>query len=65
MARPDLPPGMGGCQAVDVTPQEMSQGIYCCGPAPVTEIHDGLVYLKYDAPFVFAEVRTHLSITCL
>lgn len=58
MTRPDLPVGMGGWQVVDATPQETSQGTYCCGPAPVAAIRDGLVYLKYDAPFVFAEVRT-------
>lgn len=62
MARPDLPLGMGGWQVVDATPQETSQGTFCCGPAPVAAIRDGLVYLKYDAPFVFAEVRTNLSI---
>ncbi|XP_034167505.2 protein-glutamine gamma-glutamyltransferase K isoform X1 [Pangasianodon hypophthalmus] len=58
MARPDLPPGMGGWQAVDATPQETSQGIFCCGPAPLAAIREGLVYLKYDAPFVFAEVNS-------
>ncbi|XP_060792811.1 protein-glutamine gamma-glutamyltransferase K-like [Neoarius graeffei] len=58
MARPDLPPGMGGWQAVDATPQETSQGIYCCGPAPVAAIRDGQVYLKHDTPFVFAEVNS-------
>ncbi|KAF4078494.1 hypothetical protein AMELA_G00199770 [Ameiurus melas] len=58
MARPDLPPGMGGWQAVDATPQETSQGMYCCGPAPIAAIRDGLVYHKYDAPFVFAEVNS-------
>ncbi|KAK3546808.1 hypothetical protein QTP86_002917 [Hemibagrus guttatus] len=56
MARPDLPPSLGGWQALDAMPQETSQGIFCCGPAPVAAIHDGLVYFKYDAPFVFAEV---------
>lgn len=64
MARPDLPAGMGGWQAVDATPQETSQGIYCCGPAPVTAIREGQVYLKHDTPFVFAEVRAQLSIIC-
>uniref|UniRef100_A0A8C7ZSB9 Protein-glutamine gamma-glutamyltransferase K n=1 Tax=Oryzias sinensis TaxID=183150 RepID=A0A8C7ZSB9_9TELE len=57
MARPDLPPGNGGWQAVDATPQETSNGIYCCGPAPLTAIRNGQVYLKYDCPFVFAEVN--------
>ncbi|KAJ8011743.1 hypothetical protein DPEC_G00061430 [Dallia pectoralis] len=58
MARPDLPPGMGGWQAVDSTSQETSQGTFCCGPASVTAIRTGQVYLKYDTPFVFAEVNS-------
>lgn len=57
MARPDLPPGMGGWQAVDSTPQETSQGTFRCGPASVNAIRAGQVYLKHDTPFVFAEVR--------
>ncbi|KAJ8371849.1 hypothetical protein AAFF_G00299440 [Aldrovandia affinis] len=58
MARPDLPPGMGGWQAVDSTPQETSQGTFRCGPASLTAIRSGLVYLKHDTPFVFAEVNS-------
>ncbi|KAG7323415.1 hypothetical protein KOW79_013117 [Hemibagrus wyckioides] len=58
MARPDLPADLGGWQAVDATPQETSQGMFCCGPAPVAAIRDGLVYFKYDARFVFAEVNS-------
>ncbi|XP_064416453.1 protein-glutamine gamma-glutamyltransferase K [Latimeria chalumnae] len=57
MARPDLPPGYGGWQAVDATPQETSSGTYCCGPASLRAIKNGLVFLKYDAPFIFAEVN--------
>uniref|UniRef100_A0A3P9II19 Protein-glutamine gamma-glutamyltransferase K n=1 Tax=Oryzias latipes TaxID=8090 RepID=A0A3P9II19_ORYLA len=57
MARPYLPPGNGGWQAVDATPQETSNGIHCCGPAPLTAIRNGQVYLKYDCPFVFAKVN--------
>ena len=56
MARPDLPPGHGGWQAVDSTPQETSQGTFRCGPASVNAIRAGQVFLKYDTPFVFAEV---------
>lgn len=56
MARPDLPPGYGGWQAVDATPQETSQGTYCCGPASLAAVRNGQVYLKHDCPFVFAEV---------
>ncbi|XP_058274399.1 protein-glutamine gamma-glutamyltransferase K [Hemibagrus wyckioides] len=58
MARPDLPPGMGGWQAVDSTPQETSQGTFRCGPASLTAIRTGQVYLKHDTPFVFAEVNS-------
>ncbi|XP_051517923.1 protein-glutamine gamma-glutamyltransferase K [Myxocyprinus asiaticus] len=58
MARPDLPAGMGGWQAVDATPQETSQGVFCCGPASVTAVRNGHVFLKHDTPFVFAEVNS-------
>lgn len=58
MARPDLPPGMGGWQAVDSTPQETSQGTFRCGPASIMAIRTGQVYLKHDTPFVFAEVNS-------
>ncbi|CAG5897152.1 unnamed protein product [Menidia menidia] len=58
MARPDLPPGYGGWQAVDSTPQETSQGTFRCGPASVNAIRSGQVFLKHDTPFVFAEVNS-------
>ncbi|XP_064190247.1 protein-glutamine gamma-glutamyltransferase K-like isoform X1 [Anguilla rostrata] len=58
MARPDLPQGMGGWQAVDSTPQETSQGTFRCGPASLSAVRSGLVYLKHDTPFVFAEVNS-------
>ncbi|XP_030608300.1 protein-glutamine gamma-glutamyltransferase K [Archocentrus centrarchus] len=58
MARPDLPPGNGGWQAIDATPQETSQGTFRCGPASVNAIRSGQVYLKHDTPFVFAEVNS-------
>lgn len=32
-------------------------GIFCCGPCSVESIKNGLVYMKYDTPFIFAEVR--------
>ncbi|XP_068006284.1 protein-glutamine gamma-glutamyltransferase 2 [Melanerpes formicivorus] len=57
MARPDLAPGYDGWQALDPTPQEKSEGVYCCGPAPVRAIKEGDLQLKYDIPFVFAEVN--------
>ncbi|XP_070849914.1 protein-glutamine gamma-glutamyltransferase E-like [Chaetodon trifascialis] len=59
MRRPDLARDgkYDGWQVLDPTPQEKSDGIYCCGPAPVKAIRDGQTDLKYDIPFVFAEVN--------
>ncbi|XP_044077572.1 protein-glutamine gamma-glutamyltransferase 5 [Siniperca chuatsi] len=59
MKRPDLAKDgkYDGWQVVDPTPQEKSDGVYCCGPAPVKAILNGDVDLKYDIPFVFAEVN--------
>ncbi|NXN71064.1 TGM2 glutamyltransferase, partial [Himantopus himantopus] len=57
MARPDLASGYDGWQALDPTPQEKSEGVFCCGPAPVRAIKEGDLQLKYDIPFVFAEVN--------
>ncbi|KAM3922483.1 protein-glutamine gamma-glutamyltransferase 5-like [Leptodactylus fuscus] len=57
MARRDLPPGYGGWQVLDPTPQETSNGIYCCGPTSVKAIKEGEVHLNYDAPFVFSMVN--------
>ncbi|XP_068120004.1 protein-glutamine gamma-glutamyltransferase 2 isoform X2 [Hyperolius riggenbachi] len=57
MTRPDLDEAYNGWQVVDPTPQEKSEGIYCCGPAPVIAVKEGELGLKYDVPFVFAEVN--------
>ncbi|KAJ8259229.1 hypothetical protein COCON_G00182410 [Conger conger] len=59
MRRPDLPgePFYDGWQVLDPTPQELSDGVHCCGPAPVKAVHEGHTDLKYDLPFVFAEVN--------
>ncbi|XP_053309393.1 protein-glutamine gamma-glutamyltransferase 2 [Spea bombifrons] len=57
MARPDLGGGYDGWQVVDPTPQEKSEGVYCCGPAPVIAIKEGDLGMKYDVPFIFAEVN--------
>uniref|UniRef100_A0A8D0L7K0 Transglutaminase 4 n=1 Tax=Sphenodon punctatus TaxID=8508 RepID=A0A8D0L7K0_SPHPU len=57
MKRPDLPKGMDGWQAIDATPQEPSQGIFQCGPAPVNALRNGDVYVPHDSKFVFAEVN--------
>ncbi|XP_074644960.1 protein-glutamine gamma-glutamyltransferase 4-like [Tubulanus polymorphus] len=55
--RPDLPPGYDGWQAHDATPQELSEGVMQCGPAPLTAIKQGDVYVGYDTKFIFAEVN--------
>uniref|UniRef100_A0A4W4HND4 Protein-glutamine gamma-glutamyltransferase 2 n=1 Tax=Electrophorus electricus TaxID=8005 RepID=A0A4W4HND4_ELEEL len=61
MTRPDLKAGFDGWQASDPTPQEKSEGVYCCGPVPLQAIKEGELTLKYDAPFVFAEVNADLE----
>nr|XP_022901418.1 uncharacterized protein LOC111414340 [Onthophagus taurus] len=60
MARPDLPPGYGGWQVIDATPQEQNDTIVKCGPASVEAIRRGEVGFLYDTPFVFAEVNADL-----
>uniref|UniRef100_A0AAY4DHP4 protein-glutamine gamma-glutamyltransferase n=1 Tax=Denticeps clupeoides TaxID=299321 RepID=A0AAY4DHP4_9TELE len=60
MAREDLPHGYDGWQTLDPTPQERSDGVYCCGPCPVRAVREGEVGLKYDTAFVFAEVNADL-----
>ncbi|XP_023256921.1 protein-glutamine gamma-glutamyltransferase 5-like [Seriola lalandi dorsalis] len=59
MRRPDLSADgkFDGWQILDPTPQEKSDGVYCCGPAPLTAIKNGHINSKYDLPFVFAEVN--------
>ncbi|KAM4583270.1 protein-glutamine gamma-glutamyltransferase E-like [Fundulus diaphanus] len=59
MRRPDLADDgrYDGWQVLDATPQEKSEGLNCCGPAPVKAILNGDTHLKYDVPFVFAEVN--------
>ncbi|XP_055955664.1 hemocyte protein-glutamine gamma-glutamyltransferase isoform X2 [Patella vulgata] len=60
MTRPDLPEGYGGWQAVDSTPQETSDGVFCCGPASLVAVKRGELGLLYDVPFVFAEVNADI-----
>ncbi|KAG0725052.1 Hemocyte protein-glutamine gamma-glutamyltransferase [Chionoecetes opilio] len=57
MVRNDLPPGYGGWQAIDSTPQEESDHKMQCGPVSLVAIRRGDIGLSYDAPFVFAEVN--------
>ncbi|XP_010750273.2 coagulation factor XIII A chain [Larimichthys crocea] len=58
IVRPDLPPGLGGWQVVDATPQETSDGHFRCGPASVAAIKEGLLCHPFDSGFVFAEVNS-------
>uniref|UniRef100_A0A3Q1GEN5 Transglutaminase 2, C polypeptide A n=1 Tax=Acanthochromis polyacanthus TaxID=80966 RepID=A0A3Q1GEN5_9TELE len=60
MTRPDLGQEFDGWQASDPTPQETSEGVFCCGPAPVKAIKEGELTKKYDAPFIFAEVNADI-----
>lgn len=46
MARPDLPPGYGGWQVIDATPQETSDGLYRTGPASLEAVRKGKKKLK-------------------
>nr|XP_002119887.1 protein-glutamine gamma-glutamyltransferase K [Ciona intestinalis] len=57
MARPMLPEGNGGWQALDATPQETSDGKFQCGPMPVSAIKEGDINFDYDGPFIYAEVN--------
>nr|XP_033818889.1 protein-glutamine gamma-glutamyltransferase 2 [Geotrypetes seraphini] len=57
MTRPDLTENYDGWQVLDPTPQEKSEGVYCCGPAPVKAIKEGDLSVQYDARFIFAEVN--------
>nr|XP_046251978.1 protein-glutamine gamma-glutamyltransferase 2-like [Scatophagus argus] len=57
MTRADLGSEFDGWQASDPTPQETSEGVFCCGPASLRAIKEGELTKKYDAPFIFAEVN--------
>lgn len=60
MARPDLPIGYGGWQAIDATPQEQSEALYQAGPASLTAVRRGEIGFLYDTPFIFSEVNADL-----
>ncbi|XP_072259866.1 protein-glutamine gamma-glutamyltransferase E-like [Pyxicephalus adspersus] len=55
--RSELGESYGGWQVLDATPQELSGGIHCCGPASVHAIKEGDVDLDFDVPFIFSEVN--------
>ncbi|GAB0089081.1 annulin [Sergentomyia squamirostris] len=46
-----------GWQVVDATPQELSDQIYRCGPAPVKAVKMGEISKPYDCDFVYSEVN--------
>ena len=58
MKRPDVASG-DGWQIVDGTPQERSEGLFQCGPAPRSFVKNG-TNGNYDTEFVRAEVQTIL-----
>ncbi|XP_041375283.1 protein-glutamine gamma-glutamyltransferase 4-like [Gigantopelta aegis] len=58
MRRPDLGQQYCGWQIIDATPQEASEGIFCCGPAPQVAIKEGDVNVGQDSRFIFAEVNS-------
>ncbi|XP_069699505.1 hemocyte protein-glutamine gamma-glutamyltransferase-like [Periplaneta americana] len=60
MARPDLPKGYGGWQAIDATPQETSDGVYQCGPASVEAVKCGVIGFNYDVSFLLSTVNADL-----
>ncbi|XP_023683026.1 protein-glutamine gamma-glutamyltransferase 2-like isoform X1 [Paramormyrops kingsleyae] len=61
MTREDLSKDYDGWQVLDPTPQERSEGVFCCGPSPVKAIKEGEVGVKYDTAFVFSEVNADLA----
>ncbi|XP_067233800.1 coagulation factor XIII A chain-like [Chanodichthys erythropterus] len=58
MKRLDLPEKFSGWQVVDCTPQEISDGLYRCGPTSVNAIKEGELSYPFDAKFVFAELNS-------
>ncbi|XP_028439713.1 protein-glutamine gamma-glutamyltransferase 5 [Perca flavescens] len=56
MRRPDLGAGFDGWQVVDPTPQERSEGIFCCGPCPVAAVKQRCLRAPYDTSFVYASI---------
>lgn len=57
MKRLDLSLENPGWQAIDATPQELSEDAYRCGPASVASVKNGEVLRPYDNAFLFAEVN--------
>uniref|UniRef100_A0A182KF33 Transglutaminase-like domain-containing protein n=1 Tax=Anopheles christyi TaxID=43041 RepID=A0A182KF33_9DIPT len=58
MRRKDLQnPDYDGWQVIDATPQQLSDGMFKCGPCPVGAIKQGHVHIPYDGEFIYAEVN--------
>ncbi|CAM9106491.1 unnamed protein product [Lampetra fluviatilis] len=60
MARPDLPVDNDGWQVVDATPQEQSDGLMQCGPAP--QVNGDRVYWVWGKDWRFHKVYTDTSV---
>nr|XP_033818506.1 protein-glutamine gamma-glutamyltransferase 5-like [Geotrypetes seraphini] len=61
MRRYDLSSFFNGWQVLDATPQELSDGIFCCGPTSVRAVKEKALKVKYDVPFVYAEVKATIN----
>lgn len=57
MERPDLGKEYYGWQAIDATPQELSEDMYRCGPSSVVAVKLGEILRPYDNAFLFSEVN--------
>jgi len=59
MQREDLPAGHDGWQVIDATPQEISSGLFRCGPASVAAVKRGEVQYPYGQCQLLLPVVTH------
>jgi len=50
-----------GWQTIDATPQETSDGVYQCGPCPLSAIKNGEKNIKYDLEFIYSEVSADVN----
>lgn len=57
MKRPDMGSEHDGWQAIDATPQELSDDMFRCGPASVAAVKNGQILKPFDCAFLFAEVN--------
>ncbi|TRY58612.1 hypothetical protein DNTS_007612 [Danionella cerebrum] len=61
MKRPDLGQNYDGWQVLDATPQEISAGMFRCGPASVKAIYEKKTTAPFDVPFVYSEVNADVK----